>query len=176
MLENAVVLPGREDVEVEIPVKGTEPQIICLAKKTTPGYVGKLVEMIPEERALKAGVMRAYTSSTLKYTGNPGEKQLAKGTICAVCSPGTVLPAGTLFTHEGFSYAADTECRAAVSADIPVRSEHPAAKGRRSRRPGRSGIWTIRRKAYFLSQTESRSAEKNRQRKSQKNCSGISCM
>lgn len=129
VLENAVVLPGREDVEVEIPVKGTEPQIICLAKKTTPGYVGKLVEMIPEERALKAGVMRAYTSSTLKYTGNPGEKQLAKGTICAVCSPGTVLPAGTLFTHEEFSYAADTECRAAVSADIPVRSEHPCRKG-----------------------------------------------
>ena len=129
VLENAVVLPGREDVEVEIPVKGTEPQIICLAKKTTPGYVGKLVEMLPEEQALKAGVMRAYTASTLKYTGNPGEKQLAKGTICAVCSLGTELPAGTLFTHDGFSYATDTECRAVASADISVRSEHPCRKG-----------------------------------------------
>lgn len=103
--------------------------MICLAKKTTPGYVGKMTEMIPEERALKAGVMRAYTSTTLKYTGNPGDKRPAKGTICAVCSPGTELPAGTLFTHDGFAYATETECRAAARADVPVRSEHPCRKG-----------------------------------------------
>ena len=129
VMENAALLPGREDIEVEIPVRGTEPQVICLAKKTTPGYVGKMTEMLPEEQALMAGVMRAYTSTTLKYTGNPGDKQTAKGTICAVCSPGTELPAGTLFTHDGFAYATETECRAAARADVSVRSEYPCRKG-----------------------------------------------
>lgn len=130
VLEEDMVLPHRETVEAVIPVEGTETYAVCLSKKSTPGYAGKGVPMRPEQSALNAGVFSACTATTLKYTGRAGEMRRAGGDICAVCCPGTEIPAGTVFSIGTYSYRTLEHCRAAAFGDVRVRSVSPSREGR----------------------------------------------
>lgn len=129
VLENETLLPQRETVEVRIPVQGTEAYAISLAKKMTPGYVGKGEDIFPDQTAVRAGVISAYTATTLKYTGQAGELRYAAGEICAVCRPGTEIPVGTKFFAGNYTYETRKSVTANASGEITVRSMTPSKEG-----------------------------------------------
>ena len=129
ILENETLLPRMETVEVRIPVQGTEAYKISLAKKKTPGYAGKGEELFPDQVAVRAGVISAYTASTLKYTGQVGEMRRAAGEIYAVCRPGTDIPAGTKFRIDNYTYETPKSVTANASGEVTVRSMAPSKEG-----------------------------------------------
>lgn len=126
VLEKKTILPVQENVNVVISVQGTEKYEVCLAKKTTPGYAGKDTKLIPDEAALRAGVLFANTATTLRYTGKPGEMRYAEGEICAVCRPGAEIPEGTAFYIDNYTYKILKNCTANASEEIKVRSTDPS--------------------------------------------------
>lgn len=128
-LEQEKKLPQKEMIEIVIPAVGTEKYVVCTAKKTTPGYIRKGEELLPEKKALENGVVSANTMGTFKYSGKPGSMGKARGIICALCIPGTKLPAGTKFFFNQYTYETEQECTALASAEITVRSEIPCVNG-----------------------------------------------
>lgn len=99
--------------------------------------------MIPDEAALRAGVLFANTATTLRYTGKPGEMRYAEGEICAVCRPGAEIPEGTAFYIDNYTYKILKNCTANASEEIKVRSTDPSRECENWQKPEKYGLWKI---------------------------------
>lgn len=125
--EKEEVLPVRNTVEEDIPVRGTKEYIILPSKKETPGYAGKGAVLKPGDAAAEVGVTGAVTATTLKYTGRAGESVRAQGVIRVTCRPGSRIPEGTRFLFGNYTYETLKEVQVQAGAEISIRSEGPGA-------------------------------------------------